>query len=81
VRVLFVPLSRPIVVAAALFAVTHVVFLANPLSLAALERLTTFFPGLLFGALREESGDIVTPALFHALCNAWLYSIQHGYHA
>lgn len=75
----FVPLSRPIVIAAALFALTHVAFLPNPLSLAALERLTTFFPGLLFGALREETGDIVAPAFFHALCNAWLSALQRGF--
>jgi membrane protease YdiL (CAAX protease family) len=81
-RIVFVPLSRPIVQTAAIFAVTHVVFLPSPpgpFSLAGLERLTTFFPGLLFGALREDAGDVMTPALFHALCNAWLYCLQNGY--
>jgi membrane protease YdiL (CAAX protease family) len=80
-RVAGIPLTRAVVAAAALFAVTHVAFLppAALLSTAALERLTTFFPGLLFGALREETGDVVAPALFHALCNAWLYTLQHGY--
>lgn len=78
-RVLGIPLTRAVVAAAALFALTHVAFLANPVSLQGLERLTTFFPGLLFGALREETGDVVAPALFHAACNAWLSSLQSGY--
>src|SRR5687768_4593989 len=56
-RVLGIPLTRPIVWTAVLFAVTHVAFLDSPFSLQALERLSPFFPGLLFGALREETGD------------------------
>lgn len=78
-RVLFVPLSPPIILASALFALTHIAFEATPFSLAAAGRLLTFFPGLLFGALREETGDVVAPALFHALCNATLYALQRGY--
>lgn len=78
-RVAGIPLSKPIVIAAALFALTHAAFLPNPFSLAGLERLTTFFPGLLFGALREDTGDVVAPALFHSLCNAWLSTLQLGY--
>ncbi|MEW6443948.1 MAG: CPBP family intramembrane glutamic endopeptidase [bacterium] len=34
-----------------------------------LERLATFFPGLLFGWLRERTGSIVAPTLVHGLCN------------
>lgn len=78
-RIGFLPITRPIVETAAIFAVTHAVFLANPFSLQGLERLTTFFPGLLFGALRHDADDVMTPAIFHALCNAWLYSLQNGY--
>jgi membrane protease YdiL (CAAX protease family) len=80
-RVLGIPLTRAIVAAAALFALTHAAFLPSSAwrTLAPLERLTTFLPGLLFGALREETGDVVAPALFHALCNAWLATLQHGY--
>ncbi len=29
----------------------------------------TFFPGLLFGLLRERTGGVVAGAFFHALCN------------
>ncbi len=29
----------------------------------------TFFPGLLFGLLRERSGGVITGAFFHAACN------------
>lgn len=74
-----IPISRGTIAAAALFALTHAAFLPEPFSLAGAERLTTFFPGLLFGALREETGDIFAPAVFHALCNAFLYTMQHGY--
>ena len=35
-----------------------------------LERWATFLPGLLFGWLRERTGSILAPTLFHALCNA-----------
>jgi membrane protease YdiL (CAAX protease family) len=69
----------PIVGAAALFAVTHVVFAANPFSAHGLQRLLTFFPGLLFGLLRAKTGNLVAPAVIHALCNAWLIWLQAGY--
>jgi membrane protease YdiL (CAAX protease family) len=29
----------------------------------------TFFPGLLFGLLRERSGGVITGAFLHAACN------------
>jgi hypothetical protein len=77
-RVLFVPLTRASVLAAALFAATHIAFEAQLFTVAAAARLLTFFPGLLFGALREETGDVVAPALFHALCNATLDAMQRG---
>jgi len=78
-RILGVPLSRAIAGAAALFALTHLAFEPQPFSLVGAGRLLTFFPGLLFGALREETGDIVAPALFHALANASLGFLQAGY--
>jgi len=65
--------------ASALFALTHVAFLASPFSLYAAGRLLTFFPGLLFGLLREKTGSIYASALFHALCNAWLLWLQAGF--
>lgn len=33
------------------------------------ERWATLLPGLLFGWLRERTGSIVAPTLFHAICN------------
>jgi membrane protease YdiL (CAAX protease family) len=47
-----------------LFALGHFVISLRP------EALATFLPGLLFGWLREHTGSIVAPTLFHALCNA-----------
>ncbi len=79
VRVLGVPLNMPLVLAAALFAITHLAYTASALSPAGLARLLTFFPGVLFGALREECGDVLAPTLFHALCNAVLLTLQAGY--
>ncbi|MHC4829187.1 MAG: CPBP family glutamic-type intramembrane protease [Planctomycetota bacterium] len=64
-----------IAMAAALFALTHVVYLANPLSLHGLSRLATFFPGLLFGLVRLKGGDIYGAILLHALCNAWQFGL------
>jgi membrane protease YdiL (CAAX protease family) len=78
----WVPITPAVALAAALFAATHVVFefdLWSVVSLAAGARLLTFFPGLLFGALREETGDVLAPALFHALCNALLAWLQEAY--
>ncbi len=69
----WVPLTPAVAIGAAIFALTHVAF--EP----AAERLLTFFPGLLFGALREETGGIAAPALFHALCNAALAALQAGH--
>lgn len=65
------PHLHAVALAAALFAVTHVLYVSDPLSVAALLRLSTFFPGLLFGLLYEWTGSIWAPALFHALCNAF----------
>jgi membrane protease YdiL (CAAX protease family) len=47
-----------------LFALGHFVISLRP------EALATFFPGLLFGWLRDRTGSIVAPTAFHALCNA-----------
>jgi len=34
-----------------------------------LDTLATFFPGLVFGWLRERTGSVVASTIFHALCN------------
>jgi len=60
------PVGRALVVTAALFALGHLLVDGNPLGLA------VFFPGLVFGWMREKTGSILAGTLFHALCN--LYS-------
>jgi membrane protease YdiL (CAAX protease family) len=49
---------------ALLFALGHYIISLRP------EALATFFPGLLFGWLRERTGSVVASTAFHALCNA-----------
>lgn len=48
---------------AALFALGHFLIAYQVSTLA------TFFPGVVFGWLRERTGGIVAPIVFHALCN------------
>ncbi len=48
---------------AALFAIGHFMIAYR------VDTLTTFFPGLVFGWLRERTGSVVAPTIFHALCN------------
>ena len=50
--------------ATVLFALGHYVISHRP------ETLATFFPGLLFGWLRERTGSVLAPTVFHAVCNA-----------
>jgi membrane protease YdiL (CAAX protease family) len=46
-----------------LFALGHYIISLRP------EALATFFPGLLFGWLRERTGSVAASTAFHALCN------------
>src|SRR5439155_15818480 len=71
-RVLGVALTPAVVLTAALFAVTHLVWEVPVQGARAWMRLLTFFPGLLFGALREDTGDIAASVAYHALCDATL---------
>ena len=48
---------------ALLFALGHYIISLRP------ESLATFFPGLLFGWLRERTGSVAASTAFHALCN------------
>jgi hypothetical protein len=61
--------------ASALFALSHLVTVPAPF------RLAVFFPGLLFGWLRERTGSIVAPALLHAASNVLLEVLvrYHGW--
>lgn len=62
-----------IVLTAAMFAISHLVVTPSP------ARLAVFFPGLLFGYLRERTGSVAAPVIFHALCNIALALVQQ-YH-
>jgi membrane protease YdiL (CAAX protease family) len=61
-RVLGATLGPGFLATQALFAAGHLVSLQP-------WRLATFFPGLLFGWLRARTGDVVAPAVLHALSN------------
>lgn len=39
-------------------------------------RLAVFFPGLLFGWLQARTCALITPILFHGLCNITLFTLQ-----
>lgn len=65
-RILGTPFGWHVVVAAALFALSHLVTIPHPY------RLAVFFPGLLFGWLRERTGGILAPTFLHAASNVLL---------
>ncbi|MCB9717063.1 MAG: CPBP family intramembrane metalloprotease [Myxococcales bacterium] len=62
-RVLGVPLGLGAVLASLVFAVGHLVGMAE------VARLATFFPALVFSWLWRRSGSLWAPALFHAAAN------------
>jgi hypothetical protein len=66
--------TRANVLTSMLFGLAHFMVGGNPL------RLAVFFPSLLFGALRDRTGTIATPLLFHAFCNilAHISGLQYG---
>jgi len=55
---------------AVLFALGHYLIVFQ------LPSLATFIPGLAFGWLREKTGGIVAPTIFHALCNGTVLFLQ-----
>jgi len=57
------PFGFGLIYANILFAFGHYVITPYP------ARLATFFPGLLFGWLRERTGGVIAPMLFHCMCN------------
>ncbi len=63
INVFSAPLGFSWLLTAVLFALGHYLVLARWNSLA------TFFPGLVFGWLRERTNSIVASTIFHALCN------------
>ena len=63
VRLLGAEIGPGLFLAAALFALAHYLVIPRP------HQLLVFFPGLLFGLLRERSGSVFAPILVHALSN------------
>jgi membrane protease YdiL (CAAX protease family) len=57
----------------ALFALGHLVVLQP-------WRLGTFFPGLLFGWLRERTGGIAAPVVVHALSNLLIATLERSFY-
>ena len=64
------PFAVNLPLSAAVFALGHLLVTSDPGTLA------VFFPGLLFGLLRQYSGSVLAGTLFHALCNL-LIDILH----
>jgi len=72
VKILGAEVGWSVVVAAAFFAVGHLV---DP----RLDKLGTFFPGLVFGWMRARTGSIAGAVAFHALCDIWAEVLRYGY--
>ncbi len=73
VRILGARLGAGFLATQALFALGHLVVLQP-------WRLGTFFPGLLFGWLRERTGDIAAPVLVHALSNLLIATLEASFY-
>ncbi|MCX5732174.1 MAG: CPBP family intramembrane metalloprotease [Deltaproteobacteria bacterium] len=58
------------------FLATQALFAAGHLVTLQPVRLATFFPGLLFGWLRARTGNVVAPAVAHALSNLLLLALD-----
>jgi len=65
-RLLGAAIGPEVIAASGLFALSHLVLIPAPF------RLAVFFPGLLFGWLRERTDSTAGPILLHALSNVLL---------
>ncbi|MBA2661225.1 MAG: CPBP family intramembrane metalloprotease [Bradymonadaceae bacterium] len=63
----FLGISAANIITSLLFAIGHVLIPVGGALI--LSRAAVFFPSLLFGWLRERTGTIVAPVIFHASCN------------
>lgn len=72
-RILGARVGPGLLVAAALFAVGHV--LTQPF----VTRLAVFFPALVFGWLRARTGGIGAGVMYHALCNLFASYLGQSY--
>lgn len=57
-------------VSAVLFALGHFIINFHPF------RLGVFFPSLIFGWMRDKTGGILAPAIYHALCNVLVILLE-----
>jgi membrane protease YdiL (CAAX protease family) len=73
VRVLGADLGRGFLATQVLFATGHLVVFQ-------VWRLGTFFPGLLFGWLRERTGNLAAPIFLHALSNLFLAVLEASFY-
>ena len=73
ITVLGARLGRGFVATQVLFALGHLVVLQP-------WRLGTFFPGLLFGWLRERTGNVAAPVVLHALSNLFVTTLEASFY-
>jgi CAAX protease family protein len=73
VTILGARLGHGFVATQALFALGHLVVLEP-------WRLGTFFPGLLFGWLRERTGDVAAAVVLHALSNLFIATLEASFY-
>jgi len=64
-QVLGAPIEPSVPICAAVFALHHLIVDFAP------QRLLVFFPALVFGWLRQVTGSLLAPTLFHAACNVF----------
>jgi len=62
------------------FLLTQLLFAAGHLVTLQPWRLGTFFPGLLFGWLRERTGGLAAPVVAHALSNLLLTTLERSFY-
>jgi membrane protease YdiL (CAAX protease family) len=62
------------------FVRTQLLFAAGHLVVLQPWRLATFFPGLLFGWLRERTGGLAAPVVFHALSNLFIATLEASFY-
>lgn len=63
---------RALLLTALLFALGHYLVTFDPAALA------VFFPGLLFGLLRQGTGSVLAGTLFHATCNLFMETLRRS---
>jgi membrane protease YdiL (CAAX protease family) len=72
-RILGAELGVGWILAAAIFAVGHVLTIRHP------ARLAVFFPALVFGWMRRRTGGVGASVLFHASCNLFSAALGRGF--